>query len=104
MPTCAPWQRIGYRDGGGRMKLAETRRSFVTRFAAIASAIPIVSFAKQAPRVRRIGLAFGDDPEGGVAAFKEALRQRGYVEGRNLVIEARDSRAAPGTNAAADLA
>jgi putative ABC transport system substrate-binding protein len=69
-------------------------------------AIPIVAFANQAqrPRVHRIGLAFGDDPEGGVAAFREALRELGYVEGQNLAIEARDTlRAPPGTNAAADL-
>ena len=83
-----------------------TRRYFVIRLAAFGCAIPIVPFANQAqrPRVRRIGLAFGDDPEGGVAAFRETLRELGYVEGQNLVIEAREAlRASPGTNAA-DLA
>jgi putative ABC transport system substrate-binding protein len=55
--------------------------------------------------VHRIGLAFGDDSEGGIAAFKETLRELGYVEGQNLVIEARDVLRAPaGTNVAADLA
>ncbi len=84
-----------------------TRRYFVIRLAAFGGAIPIVPFANQVqrPRVRRIGLAIGDDPEGGVAAFRETLRELGYVEGQNLVIEARDAlRAPPGTNAAADLA
>ncbi len=84
-----------------------TRRSFVMRLAAFGCAMPIGPFANQAqrPRVRRVGLAFGDDPEGGVAAFRETLRERGYVEGQNLVIEARDTqRAPPGTNTAADLA
>ncbi len=84
-----------------------TRRSFVMRLAAFGCAIPIGPFGNQAqrPRVRRIGLAFGDDPEGGVAAFRETLRELGYVEGQNLVIEARDAlRAPPGTNAVADLA
>ncbi len=84
-----------------------TRRYFVIRLAAFGCVLPIVPFANQAqrPRVRRIGLAFGDDPEGGVAAFRETLRELGYVEGQNLVIEARDAlRAPPGTNAVADLA
>jgi hypothetical protein len=54
-----------------------TRRYFVIRLAAFGCAIPIVPFANQAqrPRVRRIGLAFGDDPEGGVAAFRETLHE-----------------------------
>lgn len=55
--------------------------------------------------MHRIGLTFGEDPEGGIAAFKETLRELGYVEGQNLVIEARDVlRATAGTNVAADLA
>src|SRR5438046_1969459 len=84
-----------------------TRRSFVMRLAAFGWAIPIGRFGNQAqrPRVRRIGLAFGDDPEGGVAAFKETLRELGYIEGLNLIIEARDSLRSPsGANPAADMA
>src|SRR5260370_41320988 len=80
-----------------------TRRNFVIRLAAFGCVIPIVPFANQAqrPRVRRIGLAFGDDPEGGVAAFRETLRELGYGEGQNLGIEARNAHRAPhGTNAA----
>jgi putative ABC transport system substrate-binding protein len=88
------------------MKCAQvTRRSVVTGLAALGCAIPLVSLANQAPpRVRRIGLAFGDDPEGGVAAFRETLRELGHVEGQTLLIEARDTRsAAPGTNPVAEL-
>jgi putative ABC transport system substrate-binding protein len=62
---------------------------------------------QQRSRVRRIGLALGDDPEGGGAAFRETLRALGYVEGQNLAIEAREglrSSSSSGTNAAADLA
>jgi putative ABC transport system substrate-binding protein len=84
-----------------------TRRSFVIHLAVLGCTLPIVASANQADpaRVRRIGLAFGDDPEGGVAAFRETLRELGYVEGQNLVIEARDTlRSPPGANAAADLA
>jgi putative ABC transport system substrate-binding protein len=61
--------------------------------------LPVVSSAQSPPR--RIGLAFGDDPEGGVAAFRAALRELGYIEGKNLFIEARAT--AAGANPAADL-
>src|SRR5437660_2763849 len=84
-----------------------TRRSFMRCLAFFGCAIPIGGLANEAqrPRLRRIGVAFGDDPEGGVAAFRETLRELGYVEGENLVIEARGAmRAPPGTNAAAELA
>src|SRR5438874_2336324 len=84
-----------------------TRRSFIRCLAFLGCAIPIGGFVNEAqrPRVRRIGVAFGDDPEGGVAAFRETLRELGYVEGENLLIEARGAmRAPPGTNVAADLA
>lgn len=76
----------------------EGRRSFSIRLAALGCAIPILPFANgQSARVRRIGLALGDDPEGGGAAFRKTLRELGYIEGQNLVIEARSG------NAAADL-
>jgi putative ABC transport system substrate-binding protein len=58
----------------------------------------------QSDRVRRIGLVVGDDPEGGEAAFRETLRNQGYIEGKNLLIEARYSlRSSSGTGVAADL-
>jgi putative ABC transport system substrate-binding protein len=86
--------------------LGVPRRTFVKQLAVACGAFPIVAAGQARPaRARRIGLAFGDDPEGGVAAFKATLRELGYVEGRNLEIDARDSMRAPaGTNPAADLA
>ena len=76
-----------------------TRRSFAIGLATLGGAIPIVPSANgQSARVRRIGLALGDDTEGGGAAFRETLRELGYIEGQNLIIEAR------GTNGAAGLA
>src|SRR5260370_10820822 len=77
-----------------------SRRSFAIGLASLGCAIPIVPSANgaQSARIRRIGLALGDDTEGGGAAFRETLRELGYIEGQNLVIEARS------TNAAADLA
>ena len=76
-----------------------SRRSFAIGVATLGGAIPIVPSANgQNVRVRRIGAALGDDTEGGGAAFRETLRELGYVEGQNIVIEER------GTNAVADLA
>jgi putative ABC transport system substrate-binding protein len=75
-------------------------------FAVLGYALPAAPFAQQAQsaRVRRIGLVVGDDPEGGEAAFREVLRNQGYIEGQNLLIEARYSLRSPsGTNVAADL-
>jgi putative ABC transport system substrate-binding protein len=85
-----------------------TRRQFLARAAAGSGG---VLFARRAAcadrtrRIRRIGLATGDDPEGGVDAFKKALGRLGHVEGENLKIEAREARSMPpGMNAAAELA
>lgn len=76
-----------------------SRRSFVIGLATLGCAISIVPFANgQSARVRRIGLALGGDTEGGGTAFRETLHKLGYIEGQNLVIEAR------GTNGVADLA
>jgi hypothetical protein len=62
--------------------------------AVLGSAFPVVPFAQQAQpaRLRRIGLVIGDDPEGLEAAFREALRSQGYIEGQNLLIEVRTAR------------
>jgi putative ABC transport system substrate-binding protein len=43
----------------------------------------------QLETVRRIGVLTGGSPPSHRAALTEALRERGYVEGRNLVIESR---------------
>jgi putative ABC transport system substrate-binding protein len=83
-----------------------TRRAFITGLAVVGCAFPVVPFAQQAQpvRVRRIGLVVGDDPEGLEAAFRETLRNQGYIEGQNLLIEARYSLRSPsGTGVAAEL-
>jgi hypothetical protein len=57
----------------------------------LASRFLYVPCAQQAQtaRVRGIGLVVGDDPEGVEAAFRETLHNQGYIEGQNLLIEAR---------------
>ncbi len=89
------------------MSTGISRRTFVAALGVLGSAIPAAASRthSQNSRVPRIGIAIGDDSEGGVAAFRTTLRERGLVEGRDIVIEGRTSQGAPpGTNVAADLA
>jgi len=100
--------REAHTNGGleAREHRGVTRRSFMTGLAVLGCVFPVVPSAQQAQpaRVRRIGLVVGDDPEGGEAAFRETLRNQGYIEGQNLLIEARYSlRSSSGTGVAADL-
>lgn len=53
-------------------------------------AVPAVALAQTTPRPIRIGILFGDAPlPQEEAALRDGLREIGYVEGRNLVIERR---------------
>src|SRR3954451_3210950 len=68
------------------------RREFVIGSAAVMW--PLAALAQQAERLRQIGVLIAqasDDPEGQVriAAFLQALRDLGWVEGRNIRIEYR---------------
>ena len=62
------------------------RRDFLT--AGTAACWPVASRAQS--KTFRVGLlASNTTVPGGVDAFREALRQRGYVEGNNLVLDVR---------------
>src|SRR5262245_4221958 len=69
------------------------RREFVTLLGGAAAAWPLVARAQQANEARRIGLLIGvvRDAEGQVrvAAFREALQQLGWMEGRNVQLDER---------------
>jgi len=71
------------------------RREFVTLMGGTLAAWPRMTFAQQpSDRVRRIGVLMPytkDDPEDQqrVAAFQEAFKQSGWIEGRNIQIEYR---------------
>ena len=92
--------RTQRRQHEGYSRLTRTpgvsRRSFAIGLAALGCAIPMVPSANgaQSASIRRIGLALGDDTEGGGAAFRETLRKLGYIEGQNLVIEGSSTNAA----------
>ena len=69
------------------------RRQFIALLGG-AAALPAAATAQQAERMRRIGVLMGyaeGDREGQafVAAFREGLRKLGWIEGRNVQIDAR---------------
>ena len=68
------------------------RRRMLFAFAMAAAAAPISAFAQQAKKVRRIGYLSMSSPEADrawLAAFRQGLRELGYVEGENIVIDVR---------------
>jgi putative ABC transport system substrate-binding protein len=71
-----------------------TRRAFIGALAGGLFAAPLAAEAQPAGKVARIGyLVYGplESPETRVIleAFRQGLRERGYVEGQNIVIEYR---------------
>ena len=70
------------------------RREFITLLGGAAAALPRAAHAQQADRVRRIGVLIpvaADDAEAKarLAAFRQGLRQLGWIDGRNVQIDTR---------------
>src|SRR2546428_12213662 len=68
------------------------RRDFIKSIAGAAAAWPLAAHAQQADKVYRIGFLAGDptipaQPAG--RAFLDGLREGGFIEGRNIIIERR---------------
>ena len=73
------------------------RRSFIGTLVGGLLAASLAVQAQQAAKIARIGL-LGNDPVGGahlLEAFRQGLRDLGYVEGRNVVIEDRSAEGKP---------
>jgi putative tryptophan/tyrosine transport system substrate-binding protein len=70
-----------------------TRRTFLGTLAGGLLAAPQISDAQQAAKIPRIGFLSGSLARGPhlPEAFRQGLRDLGYVEGRNVVIEYRDA-------------
>ena len=68
------------------------RREFIM-FVGGAAAWPITARAQQSDRVRRIGLFIGIEDDAASKAYREAFRQGleqlGWIDGRNVRIDAR---------------
>jgi putative ABC transport system substrate-binding protein len=72
------------------------RRTFLGALAGGLLATPLAAEAQQAGKVPRIGMLLAFPPEHPQArewsnAFREGLRELGYVEGQNVVIESRSA-------------
>ena len=69
-----------------------TRRKWLTGLASVALAAPLASFAQSPAKIARIGflgLPTAANWTSKIEALRAGLRDLGYVEGRNLVIEFR---------------
>src|SRR5271169_6571722 len=68
------------------------RRTFMGRVAGGALAVPLGALAQPSGKVWRIGiLDYGSAESDYWKAFRERLAELGYVEGRNLAVEARSA-------------
>jgi len=71
------------------------RRKLIIALGASALAMPLASFAQQPAKIHRVGfLRTSAPPASYLEAFREGLKELGYVEGKNVVF---DSRWADGT-------
>jgi putative ABC transport system substrate-binding protein len=76
------------------MAIDRQRRKFLTLLGSATTAWPLAARAQQSERLRRIAILMGfpeGDREGQafVAAFRDGLRQLGWIEGRNIRIDRR---------------
>jgi putative tryptophan/tyrosine transport system substrate-binding protein len=68
------------------------RREFITLLCGAAAAWPLAARAQQSARLSKIGVLWPGvtfPPPPRMEAFREALRQLGYIEGQNVAIELR---------------
>jgi putative ABC transport system substrate-binding protein len=76
----------------GRSISVTTRREFITTVAGGLLAVPLAARAQQPAKVARIGFLATHSPAetaNHLEAFRQGLRDLGYVEGRNIAIEYR---------------
>jgi len=84
-------------DGGALVVLEKKpmfgmrRREFITLLGGAAAAWPLAAHAQQTGKVHRVGILFAGSGEGSVPdqAFRSGLRERGYIEGQNIIVEFR---------------
>src|SRR5215469_2877600 len=65
------------------------RRDFITLVGAAAAGWPVAAGAQQPDRMRRIGFLIGVQDDTNYEAFRQGLQQLGWIDGRNMRIEAR---------------
>jgi putative ABC transport system substrate-binding protein len=81
-PRCSGWMR----------SFSQRRRWFIGAFLAPAAAVPLGLVAQPSARKYRIGLLEAGDGAANqhfVDAFQRGLRERGYVDGNNVIVDVR---------------
>ena len=64
------------------------RRNFIILVGGAVAAWPLAAGAQRAAKVHRIGiLRVGPPPPSFIEPFRKGLRELGYVEGQNIIIE-----------------
>ena len=68
------------------------RRDFIRLLGGAAAAWPLIAGAQQARKLHRIGILSPElPPPGFLDAFRQGLRELGYVEGRDIALEVRNA-------------
>src|SRR5262245_1477624 len=68
------------------------RRDFITLLSGAAALWPFAAYAQQAAKLYRIGILSPEvPPPGSLDAFRQGLRELGYVEGRDIALEVRNA-------------
>jgi len=65
------------------------RREFITLLGGAAVGWPLAGSAQTQPKIPRIGYVLSAAPARGVEAFRQGLRELGYVEAQTIVLELR---------------
>jgi putative ABC transport system substrate-binding protein len=68
------------------------RREFITLLGGAAVGWPVAASAQTQPKIPRVGFVFGTTPTAAthlIEAFRQGLRELGYVEGQTIVVEVR---------------
>jgi putative ABC transport system substrate-binding protein len=91
------------------MAIGIARRQFISALGGAAAAWPFAARAQQSERMRLIGILLvqpKDDPEWQpwLSAFRQALQELGWIEGRNMRIDVRWTNSAEVRKQAAELA
>src|SRR5262245_6528894 len=78
---------------GGRMATYIRRREFIVTLGSAAAAWPLAARAQKSDKIARIGYLSAANPRSApnFAAFEQRLRELGYIDGQNIVIEYRDA-------------
>jgi putative ABC transport system substrate-binding protein len=65
------------------------RREFIALLGGAAVGWPLAGSAQTQPKIPRVGYVLSSAPARGTEAFRQGLRELGYVEGQTIVLEIR---------------